>query len=110
MPVVLSNRRLMAYENLTADQRKAFANDCVSVLKQIYDKGVTADGLTEAKASGLTYLQELAWSSDLKTMAGVILSAAVEPNLIVDGRLWKQPKRKNRRKWMKFSSAKTRKS
>ena len=84
LPVVLSNRQLMAYENLTADQRKAFANDCVSVLKQIYDKGVTADGLTEAKASGLTYLQELAWSSDLKTMAGVILSAAVEPNLIVD--------------------------
>lgn len=84
LPVVLSNRQLMAYENLTADQRKAFANDCVSVLKQIYDKGVTADGLTEAKASGLNYLQELAWSSDLKTMAGVILSAAVEPNLIVD--------------------------
>lgn len=84
LPVVLSNRQLMAYENLTAEQRKAFVNDCVSVLKQIYDKGVTADGLTEAKASGLTYLQELAWSSDLKTMAGVILSAAVEPNLIVD--------------------------
>lgn len=84
LPVVLSNRQLMAYENLTAEQRKAFANDCVSVLKEIYDKGVTADGLTEAKASGLTYLQELAWSSDLKTMAGVILSAAVEPNLIVD--------------------------
>ena len=84
LPVVLSNRQLMAYENLTAEQRKAFANDCVSVLKEIYDKGVTADGLTEAKASGLSYLQELAWSSDLKTMAGVILSAAVEPNLIVD--------------------------
>ena len=84
LPVVLSNRQLMAYENLTAEQRKAFVNDCVSVLKQIYDKGVTADGLTEAKASGLTYLQELAWSSDLKTMAGVILSAAVEPNLFVD--------------------------
>ena len=84
LPVVLSNRQLMAYENLTAEQRKAFANDCVSVLKEIYGKGVTADGLTEAKASGLGYLQELAWSSDLKTMAGVILSAAVEPNLIVD--------------------------
>lgn len=84
LPVVLSNRQLMSYENLTAEQRKAFANDCVSVLKEIYDKGVTADGLTEAKASGLGYLQELAWSSDLKTMAGVILSAAVEPNLIVD--------------------------
>lgn len=84
LPVVLSNRQLMAYENLTAEQRKAFANDCVSVLKEIYDKGVTADGLTEAKATGLGYLQELAWSSDLKTMAGVILSAAVEPNLIVD--------------------------
>ena len=84
LPVVLSNRQLMAYENLTAEQRKAFANDCVSVLKEIYDKGVTADGLTEAKASGLGYLQELAWSSDLKTLAGVILSAAVEPNLIVD--------------------------
>ena len=84
LPVVLSNRQLMAFENLTAEQRKAFANDCVSVLKEIYDKGVTADGLTEAKASGLGYLQELAWSSDLKTMAGVILSAAVEPNLIVD--------------------------
>ncbi len=84
LPVVLSNRQLMAYENLTAEQRKAFANDCVSVLKEIYSEGVTADGLTEAKASGLGYLQELAWSSDLKTMAGVILSAAVEPNLIVD--------------------------
>lgn len=45
---------------------------------------MTADGLTEAKASGLGYLQDLAWSSDLKTMAGVILAAAVEPNLIVD--------------------------
>lgn len=84
LPVVLSNRQLMAYENLSADQRKAFANDCVSVLKEIYAKGVTADGLTEAKASGLGYLQELAWSNDLKTMAGVILSAAIEPNLIVD--------------------------
>lgn len=84
LPVVLSNRQLMAYENLSADQRKAFVNDCVSVLKEIYAKGVTADGLTEAKASGLGYLQELAWSGDLKTMAGVILSAAVEPNLIVD--------------------------
>ena len=84
LPVVLSNRQLMAYENLTEDQRKAFANDCVSVLKQIYEAGVTADGLAEAKTSGLNYLQELAWSSDLKTMAGVILSAAVEPNLIVD--------------------------
>lgn len=84
LPVVLSNRQLMAYESLTEEQRNNFSNDCVSALKGIYEEGVTADGLTEAKATGVEHLQELTWSSDLKTMAGVILSAAVEPNLIVD--------------------------
>ena len=110
LPVVLSNRQLMAYENLTADQRKAFANDCVSVLKEIYDEGVTADGLTEAKASGLTYLQELAWSSDLKTMAGVILSAAVEPNLIVDEAAVEAAKEEKRAEVDEVLIRKTRKS
>lgn len=84
LPVVLSNRQLMAYESLTEEQRNNFSNDCVSALKGIYEEGVTADGLTEAKATGVEHLQELTWSGDLKTMAGVILSAAVEPNLIVD--------------------------
>lgn len=84
LPVVLSNRQLMAYESLTEEQRNHFSNDCISALKGIYEEGVTADGLTEAKATGVEHLQELTWSSDLKTMAGVILSAAVEPNLIVD--------------------------
>lgn len=46
----------------------------------------------------------------LKTMAGVILSAAVEPNLIVDEAAVEAAKEENERKWMKSSSAKTRRS
>lgn len=84
LPLVLSNRQLMAYQNLLPLQRQSFAHDCVSILEQLYETGVTADGLEKAKADAQAKLQESPWNADLQSMAGVILSAAIEPNLIVD--------------------------
>ncbi len=84
LPLVLSNRQLMAYQNLLPLQRQSFAHDCISILEQIYETGVTADGLEKAKADAQEKLQESQWNVDLQSMAGVILSAAIEPNLIVD--------------------------
>ena len=84
LPLVLSNRQLMAYQNLLPLQRQSFAHDCISILEQIYETGVTADGLEKAKADAQEKLQESQWNVDLQSMAGVILSAAIEPNFIVD--------------------------
>lgn len=84
LPLVLTNRQLMAYQNLLPLQRQSFAHDCISILEQIYETGVTADGLEKAKADAQEKLQQAQWNTDLQSMAGVILSAAIEPNLIVD--------------------------
>ncbi len=84
LPVAFSNRQLMAYQNLTAEQREMFVNDSLSILEHIYHTGVTADGLERAKEEGEAYFASSKWSSDLAAMANAVLSAAISPNMIVD--------------------------
>lgn len=84
LPVVLLHKQLTAYQALTPQQRKDFMHDCVSVLHTIYEKGVTADGMEQAKETLQNELAKLTWHTDLKEMAMVLLTAAIEPNLIVD--------------------------
>ena len=84
LPVVLVNKQLSAYQALTPEQRKAFVNDCISMLQTIYENGITADSMEQAKQTLQNELAKLPWHIDLKTMAFMILTAAVEPNLIVD--------------------------
>lgn len=84
LPVVLSSRQLAAYELLSEEQRSTFADDCVSVLRQVYESGVTADGLEDARAMAQEQFRQFSWSNELRGMANVILSAAIEPNLVLD--------------------------
>lgn len=84
LPVVFSNRQLMAYQNLTEAERETFVNDSLSVLERMYDVGITADGLEKAKEEGIAHFSSSDWSGDLCAMENVILSVAITPNLIVD--------------------------
>ncbi len=84
LPVVLSARQLSAYQNLDETDRLLFAGDCFTVMGQIYDAGIMADGLEEAREQAQTAFQETEWSNSLKEMAAAILSAALEPNMLPD--------------------------
>lgn len=84
LPVVLSNRQLTAYQELSRTNRILLAEDCVATLNQIYSEGITADTLEQGKTAVQERLSASAWASDLKEMAFTIVSAAIEPNLILD--------------------------
>lgn len=84
LPVVLEARSLSAYQMLSDAQRQDFAADCMAIMQARYDAGITVDAMEEAKQEARNALRETDWSSSLKEMAGDILSAALEPNLLPD--------------------------
>lgn len=84
LPVVLTGSQLSAYENLTSAERQRFAADCTAFLQAAYDEGITADGLEEGKKNLQEQAASSEWSRELKGMAAVILSAAAEPNTVLD--------------------------
>lgn len=84
LPVVLSSRHLSAYQAMPYSNRILFAKDCVGILNQIYSEGLSADELEEGKAQVKTGVDETDWSNDLKGMAYTIVSAALDPNLVLD--------------------------
>lgn len=84
LPVVLNNKQLTAYQAMSLSNRILFAEDCVAVLNQIYSEGLSADELEQAKEEIKDGIGETLWSDDLKGMAYTIVSAALDPNLILD--------------------------
>lgn len=84
LPVVLSNRQLSAYQAMPLSNRILFAEDCVGILNQIYGEGLSADELEQGKAQIKAGVAATAWSTDLKGMAYTIVSAALDPNLVLD--------------------------
>ena len=84
LPVVLSTRQLTAYEGLNRNERLLFVEDCVATMNQIYSEGIMADTLERAKEAAKEQLMEMEWSTDLKEMSITVVSAALEPNLVLD--------------------------
>lgn len=84
LPVVLSSRQLEAYEAMPLANRILFAKDCVGILNQIYSEGLSADELEQGKEQVKAGVAATAWSTDLQGMAYTIVSAALDPNLVLD--------------------------
>lgn len=84
LPVVLSNRQLAAYQAMPLSNRILFAEDCVGILNQIYGEGLSADELEQGKEQVKMGVAATVWSTDLKGMAYTIVSAALDPNLVLD--------------------------
>ncbi len=84
LPVVLNNRQLTAYQAMSLSNRILFAEDSVAVLNQIYSEGLSADELEQGRTQVKEGVSATLWSDDLKGMAYTILSAALEPNLVLD--------------------------
>ncbi len=84
LPVVLSNPQLTAYQVMPLSNRILYTEDCVGILNQIYSEGLSADELEEGKAQVKTGVDATPWSEDLKEMAYTIVSAALDPNLVLD--------------------------
>lgn len=84
LPVVLTARQLAAYQEMSRANRILFAEDCVAVLNQIYSEGLSADELDAGKTAVQEGIASTAWNTDLKAMAYTIVSAALDPNLVLD--------------------------
>ena len=84
LPVVLTEKQLDAYAELSAENRKLFAEDCINAMNGVYEAGVKADVLEFSRAAAETAFQNTAWNSTLKAMAAAVFDAALEPNLVLD--------------------------
>lgn len=84
LPVVLTEKQLNAYAELDAGNRSSFAEDCLAVMHQVYEEGITADALESSRKKANEAFGTTAWNRTLKEMAGGIFAAALEPNLLPD--------------------------
>ncbi|MBR6541628.1 MAG: HDIG domain-containing protein, partial [Anaerotignum sp.] len=84
LPVVLTERQLDAYAELSVKNRKLFAEDCIYAMNGIYVTGVKADALEAGRTAALEIFSATAWDNTLKSMAEAILDAVLEPNLVLD--------------------------
>lgn len=84
LPVVLTNGQLAAYRAMPLSNRILFADDCVGILNQIYSEGLSADELEKGKNQVKEGIDITGWSSDLKEMGYTVVSAALDPNLVLD--------------------------
>lgn len=84
LPVLVSAKQVTAYEKLTKQERMIFVEDCIMVMQQSYEKGVTADALEKCRAEAKENFGAMEWNSSLQELAGVVFSAALEPNLLPD--------------------------
>lgn len=84
LAVVLGAKQLLAYQELSAANRKLFAEDCIAAMEQAYQEGITADGLERGREQARQAFLATAWSTPLKEMGNAILTAALEPNLLPD--------------------------
>lgn len=84
LPVVLTEKQLTAFQAMSRANRLLFAEDCLSVMNQVYTTGLSADGLEKGRDQIRDGIGATRWSIELKAMAYAIVSAAIEPNLVLD--------------------------
>lgn len=84
LPVLVSAKQVSAYEALTKQERMFFMEDCIAAMQQVYETGITADALEKSRAEAKQNFAMTEWNSALQQLAGVLFSAALEPNLLPD--------------------------
>lgn len=93
---VFSAKQLSAYAELSQSNRALFAEDCVAVMNQVYQDGITAEGLEAGRTRARELFSATAWNGALKEMASLIFTAALEPNLLPDEAAMEQAREEKR--------------
>lgn len=84
LPVVLTEKQLLAYAALEQPNRILFAEDCVNAMNEVYETGIKADAMESGKTAAAEIFSKTAWNHTLKEMAQAVLQAALKPNLVLD--------------------------
>ena len=84
LPVVLTEKQLDAYGELSVENRILFAEDCINAMNTVYAENVKADALEAGRTKAAEVFANTPWNSTLKEMAAAIFDAALEPNLVLD--------------------------
>jgi putative nucleotidyltransferase with HDIG domain len=84
LPVVVSAEQYRAYNDLTDDGKVVFKDDIKNAATAAFDQGITEDTLDKSYEISDSYVDGLAWGSNLKNMAKAVARAAIEPNLVID--------------------------
>ncbi len=97
LPVLVSAKQVSAYENLKKEERTLFMEDCIAVMQEIYEQGITADALEKSREQAKENFAATEWNSSLQELAGVLFSAALEPNLLPDEEAMEAAREEKRR-------------
>ena len=84
LPVVLSVRQYGAYQALSQEDKLAFQRDCITIINDLYEQGVTGEALEKSREQAESNLQGTSWNTELKQMGAAILNSALEANLVLD--------------------------
>lgn len=84
LPVVFTDAQLKAYQTLSSSARNNFSLMITDYMTQMYSQGVLAEELEMSKAELEQVVKESTWNNNLQIMAYMIISSALEPNLILD--------------------------
>ena len=84
LPVVLSVRQYGAYQALSQEDKLAFQRDCITIINDLYEQGVTGEALEKSREQAESNLQGTSWNTELKQMGAAILNRALEANLVLD--------------------------
>lgn len=84
LPVVLTEKQLLAYAALEQPNRILFAEDCVNAMNEVYETGIKADAMESGKTAAAEIFSKTAWNHTMKEMAQAVFQAALKPNLVLD--------------------------
>lgn len=84
LPVVLSVSQYGAYQALSPEDRLAFQRDCINIMNDLYEQGITGEAIEKSIDQAQGILQGTSWSNQLKEMGFAVLSSALQANLVLD--------------------------
>lgn len=84
LPVVLNAKQCKAYEGLDVQSRKAFQQDCLLIIKNVYEQGVTDESIAKGKELAESSFAQTSWSNDLSDLGFAVFKSALKPNMIFD--------------------------
>lgn len=84
IPVALNEKQYNTYKALTEEGKENYQNDIIEVADFVFEQGITEDSMSKALVMVNDKINQTKWSTELKNMGYLIISAVIEPNLVLD--------------------------
>lgn len=84
IPVAFSEKQYNTYKALSEEGKENFKKDVISVTEFVFEQGITEDSMTKALVMVNDKMNQTKWSTELKNVGYLIISAVIEPNLVLD--------------------------